>query len=98
MGFQVSEEIESSTLIGCGSIVLEQGSQTPFGPVPRLTSTSSMPTFDTLVQDQILLKGQIFELKQVLVEEKGSQCKVHEDLLSAISALRAKFTSLFSFF
>jgi len=45
-------------LVGCGFTVtpassagLEQGPQTPFGPIPRSASTSSMPTFDALVQD-----------------------------------------------
>ena len=65
-GFQVSDEIGSSTLIGCGfkvtkgnSAVSEHGSQTPFGPVLGSNSTSSTPTFDTLVQYQILLQGEI---------------------------------------
>jgi len=66
VSFQVSDEIGSSTLVGCGFTVTkgssagsEQGPQTPFGPVPGSSSTSSMPTFDALVQDQLLLQGEI---------------------------------------
>ena len=99
-GFQVSDEIRSSTLIACGfrvtkgsSAVSKQGPQTPFGLVPSITSTSNMPTFDTQVQDQILLKEEIAEAKQALTEEKALNAKRYEDLLRAISALTAKFTS-----
>jgi len=58
LGFQASDKIRSSTLVGCGfkvtkgsSAISEQGSQTPFGPIPGSAATSSMPTFDTLVHD-----------------------------------------------
>ena len=70
-----------------------QGPQIPFGPIPRSTSTSSTHIIDTLVQDQNLLKGEIFEVKQALVEEKAFNVKSHEDFLSAIFVLMAKFTS-----
>jgi len=66
VGFQLSEKIGSSTLIGCGfkvtkgsNAVLEQGPQTPFGFVPGTTFTSSAPALNTLVQDQILLQEEI---------------------------------------
>ena len=55
-----------------------------------------MLTFDTLVQDQILLKGEISEVKQALAEEKALNAKHHEDLLRVISTLTAKFTYLSS--
>jgi len=45
------------------------------------------------VQDQILLKGEISKVKQALAEEKALNEKHHKDLLGAISALTAKFTS-----
>jgi len=100
VGFQVGHEIESSTLVGCGFTVTkgssadsEQGPQTPSGPVSGSASTSSTPTFDALVQDQLLLKGEISEVKQALAKEKALNAKRHEDLLSAIAALTAKFTS-----
>jgi len=91
----------SSTLVECGFKVTKgrkhlgskQGPQTPFGPVPKSTSISSTHTIDIWVQDQNLLKGEIFEVKQALTEEKALNAKCHEDLLSAISALTAKFTS-----
>jgi len=60
VGFRVNDEIASSSLVGCGS---KQAPQTPFGPIPGSFSTSSMPTFDTLVKDQLLLKGEISEVK-----------------------------------
>ena len=100
VGSQGSDEIGSSILVECGFTVttgssagLEQGPQTPFDPVPESASTSSTHTIDTLVQDQNLLKGEISKMKQALVEEKSLNVKRHEDLLSAISALMAKFTS-----
>ena len=99
VGFQVSDEIGSNTLIGSGfkvtggsSVVSKQAPQTPFEPVPGSTPTPSTPTFDTLVQDQILLKGEIDEVKQALTEEKALNVKHHKDPLSVISALTAKFT------
>ena len=62
VGFQVSDKIDNSTLIGCGfkvtkggSATLEQGLQTPLGPIPGEASTSSAPTIDTLLQDLITL-------------------------------------------
>ena len=58
VGLQVSDEIGSNTLIGCGFRVTkgrnaasEQGPQTPFGPVPGAPSTSSGLTLHTLLQD-----------------------------------------------
>ena len=99
VGFHVSDEIGSSTLVGYGFTVTKgssagskQGPQTPFGLVRRSASTSSTHTINTLVQDQNLLKGEISKMKQALVEEKSLNVKRHEDLLSAISALTAKST------
>lgn len=54
VGFQVSDEITSSALIGRGfkvkkgaSVGSEQGPQTLVGPVPSEASNSSSPTFNT---------------------------------------------------
>ena len=98
--FQISAEIENSTLLEYdltmtqdSSTNSKQGLRTPFGPVSGSASTSSTPTFDALVQDQLLLKGEISEVKQALAKEKALNAKRHEDLLSAIAALTAKFTS-----
>ena len=98
VGFQVSDEIGNSTLIGCGfkvtkggSTTSELGLRTPLGPIPSEASTSIAPTIDTLLQDQITLKGEIAEVKQALTEEKALAAKCHEDLLSALLALIAKF-------
>jgi len=100
VGLHVTNEIGSSTLIGCGlkvtkggTIASEQGPQTPFGPIPGVTSTFSGHTLDTLLQDQIHLKEEIIEVKKTLIEEKALNTKCHGDLLSAISSLTAKFTS-----
>ena len=73
------------------SATSEQGLQTPLGPVPIEASTSNAPTIDTLLQDQITLKEEIVKTKQVLTEEKTLNAKRHEDLLSALLALIAKF-------
>jgi len=57
-------------LTGCGfkvtkgsSVTSELGLQTPLDPVPSEASTSSTPTINTLLQDQITLKGEIAEVK-----------------------------------
>jgi len=62
--FQISDEVGSSTLVEYDLAITEgsstnseQGLQTPFDPVSGSVSISSMPTLDTLVQDQLLLKG-----------------------------------------
>ena len=73
MGFQVTDEIGSNTLLGCGfqikkseGTVLEPGPKTPFGldprPVSSTVASSSTTTVTTLVQDQ-LLKQEIAEVK-----------------------------------
>jgi len=74
-----------------GSVTSEQGLQTPLGPVLNEAFTSSAPTIYTLLQDQITLKGEITEVKQALTEENALNTKYHEDLLSALLALTAKF-------
>jgi len=75
---------------GC-SVTSEQRLQTHLGPVPSEASTSSTPIIDTLLYDQITLKGEIAKVKQVLTEEKALNAKHHEDLLSALLALIVKF-------
>ena len=74
-----------------GSVTSEQGLQTPLGPVLNEAFTSSAPTIYTLLQDQITLKGEITEVKQALTEKNALNTKYHEDLLSALLALTAKF-------
>ena len=74
-----------------GSVTSEQALQTPLGPVPSEASTSSTPTIDTLLQEQITLKGELAEVKQVLIEKKALSAKRHEDLLSALLTFTAKF-------
>jgi len=98
VGLHVNDEIGNSTLIGRGfkitkgsSAPLEQGFQTLLGLIPLDASTSSGPTIATLLQDSITLKGEIAEVKQALTEEKAPNAKHHEDLLSALLALTAKF-------
>ena len=61
MDFQISDEVGSSTLVEY-DLTMTQGSSTnseqgSFGPVSGSVSISSTPTLDTLVQDQLLLKG-----------------------------------------
>jgi len=74
-----------------GSATSEQGLQTPLGPIPSEASASSASTIDTLLLDQITLKGKIAEVRQALTEENALNAKRHEDLLSALLALIAKF-------
>ena len=64
MDFQISAKIGSSTLVEYdltmtqgSSTTSEQGIQTPIDPVSGSASTTSTLTLDTLVQDQLLLKG-----------------------------------------
>jgi len=64
VGFQGSDEIESSILVECGLTVTQgsyttsdQGNKTSFGLVFGSASTSNLPTLDTLLQDSFLLKG-----------------------------------------
>ena len=69
MGLQVTDEIGSNTLLGCGFIVTkggvpvsEQGPQTPLTAVPGASYTSSGPSIDTLLQDETRLKEEISEV------------------------------------
>jgi len=66
MGLQISNEIGHSKLVQYGltvtqgsSTTSEQGTQTPVDPVSGSASTSSMPTLNTLVQDQFLFKRRL---------------------------------------
>lgn len=100
VGLHVSDEIDNSTLIGCGfkitkgdSAPSEQGFQTPLSPVLSDASTSSGPTTATLLQDSITLKGERVEVKQALTEEKALNAKYHEDLLSVLVVLTAQISS-----
>jgi len=70
VGFQVSDEIDNSILIGCGftvtkgrSATSKQELRTPLDPFSSEASTSSTPAIDTLLQDHITLKGEIAEVK-----------------------------------
>jgi len=103
MGFQVTDEIGSNTLLGCGfqikksdGTVLEQGPKTSFGssphPISSTAASSSIATVATLVQDQLYLKKKIAEVKQALTNEKALNAQRHEDILHALSALTAKLT------
>ena len=56
LGVQMIDEIRSSTLMGCGFTQIEgpaseQGTRTPFPPVPRSSSSGSF--VDALLQDQL---------------------------------------------
>mgnify|MGYP007039552703 CR=1 FL=1 len=104
MEFQVTDEIGSNTLLGCGftvkksdGTVSEQGPKTPFGPspspVPSEAASSSTSTVEALVQDQLHLKEEIAEVKHALSEEKALNAQRHEDILRALSALTTKFAS-----
>ena len=81
--------------MGCGFTLVEgpaseQGTRTPFLPVPE--SSSSGSSIDALLQDQSQLKTELTEVKGALAEEKALNAKRHEDLLALLSALLAKLS------
>jgi len=80
----VTDAISSKTLMGCGFQVAkgepatsEQGSRTPFLPVPSSSTGSSS-------LDQSQLKAELSEVKPALAKEKA-----HEDLLAVLFTLTA---------
>jgi len=91
---QVIDEVGSSTLIGCGFDLVqegdpgsEQGVQTP---TPSVSScSSSQPSVEVLQQEQQRLQEEITALKGVLQEEKELSAKRHENLLAILAALTA---------
>jgi len=98
VGVQMIDEIGSSTLMGCvfklvrgDQAASKQGPRTPFPPIPG--SSSSEPSVDALLLDQSRLKTELAELKAALAEEKALNAKRHEDLMSILSTLSAKFSS-----
>jgi len=102
VGFQVTDEIWSNILLGCGftikksdGIVSEQGPKRPFGSgpgyVPSEAASSSTSTVEALVQNQLHLKEKIAEVKHALSEEKALNAQRHKDILRAFSAVTAKF-------
>jgi len=93
VGVQTIDEIGSSTLMGSRftlveGIASEQGTKTPFPPVPG--SSSSGPSVEALLQDLSQLKTELTEVKGALAEEKALNAKCHEDLLALFSTLSAK--------
>ena len=97
VGLQATDEIGSTTLLGCrfkvtkgGATGSKQGLQTPFSSVPG--PSTSGPSLDNLLHDQTRLKEEIYEVKQALSEEKALNAKCHEDLLHAISTLTANLS------
>ena len=73
----MTDAISSKTLMGCGFQVAkgepatsEQGSRTPFLPVPGSSAGSSS-------LDQSQLKAELNEVKLALAEEKALNAKCH---------------------
>ena len=94
---QVIDEVGSSTLMGYGFDLVqegdpssEQGVQTPTPPVP--SSSSSQPSVEVLQQEQQRLQEEITAVEGVLQEEKELSAKHHEDLLAILAALTAKLS------
>ena len=94
---QVINEVGSTTPMGCGFDLVqegdpnsEQGVQTPTPPVPR--SSSCHPPIAVLQQEQQRLQEEITTVKGVLQEEKELNAKRHEDLLAILAALTAKLS------
>jgi len=81
--------------MGCGFTLVEgptseQGTKTPFPPVPG--NSSSGPSVEALLQDQSRLKIELTEVKGALAEEKALNTKRHEDLLALLFVLLAKLS------
>ena len=98
IGAQMVDLIGSTTLLGCGfksgpggTVVPEQGSQTPFTPVPG--TSSSAPPVD-LLQELTRQKAEIAQLKTALDEERALHVKRHGEILSLFSTLTAKLSNL----
>ena len=71
--------------------VSEQGPRTLFPHVPG--TSSSKPFVDALLLDQSRLKTELAEVKAALAEKKVLNVKRHQDLMSILSILTAKFSS-----
>jgi len=75
VGVQVIDEIDSSTLMGCGFSLVqdevpgsEQGLQTLTPPVPR--GSSRRLSLEALQQEQHQFQSELIAVKGVLVEKK----------------------------
>ena len=80
VGVQMVDEIGNNTLMGCGfklvkgaHVASEQGSRTPFPPVPG--SSSSEPSVDALLLDQSRLKTGLRMSSLRLRRGEGSECQ-----------------------
>jgi len=94
---QVIDEVGSSTMMGCGFDLIqegdpspEQGVQTPAPPFPH--SSSNQPPDSALQQEQQCLQDEITAMKGALQEEKELNAKRHEDLLAILATLTAKLS------
>ena len=92
---QVIVEVGSSTIMGCGFDLiqegdpsLEQGVQTPTPHVSRCSS--NQPPHLALPQEQQCLQDKITAMKGAFQEEKKLSAKRHENLLAILTALQAK--------
>jgi len=95
VGVHTVDDIGSSTLMGCGydlveSPAIEQGARTPCPPVP--SSSSSVSSLATVLQDQTSLRAELTEVKAALAEEKKLSAERHADLLAFLSDLKAKLS------
>jgi len=91
----VIDEIDSSTIMGCGFALIKagecsehQGIQTPSVPAPR--PTASQPAASTSPSEQRLLQDKITALKGTFQEEKELNSKRHADLLALLTSLQSK--------
>jgi len=94
---QVIDEVVSSTIMGCGFNLIqegdpspEQGVQTPTPPVPR--RSLSQPSTSALPQEQQRLQDEVTAMKGAFQEEKELNAICHEDLLAILIALQAKLS------
>jgi len=92
---QFIDEIGSNTIVGCGYTLIkgfasEQGTKTPHPLVPG----SSSVKIEAALEENSRLSAELTAVKAGLDEEKALNAKRHEDILTLLSSLSAKFSSL----
>jgi len=93
---QVIDEIDSSTLMGCGLTWFKARIQVPNRgykyPLLLLPAVLPGPSVEALQQEQLRMQAELTTVKGVLTEEKELSAKRHEDLLAILAVLTAKLS------
>ena len=93
VGAQFIDEIGSNTLMGCGYTLIE-GSVSEQGPKPTRPPVpgSSSVKIEAALEENSRLSAELTAVKAALDEEKALNAKRHEDILTLLSSLSAKFS------